>query len=214
MVISVPDGANFRFDGGTMYSDLIGSEEYKHYFTKGDSLVPPTDWERNNIGETSMRAVCHLDKSSNGAEGPKAKMTILIFPRSTDEMNELSDSTQSPAWPGVRILEASCIFSPSIAQWKDPICPLFVTGSPLTEAANCPSTQEIRHQIAAVMRTAKRPTACTSSRALKTQWEKATRDIEALEQEPTITWPEADRHQPEQGKHTTVNQWIYMHTVQ
>jgi len=199
MHITMPDGYTFRFNSGTLCSDMVACEDYKHYFTRGDNIIPPTDWGKFKLGETAIRAVCHLDKSSNGASGPAIKTTVLIFPRSVEEMMEISDHTQSPAWPGLRILEAQCAFAPDIGQWKDPACPIFMTGSPLTDAPNAPSIQEIRHRIAAVMRSAKRPTACTSGKALKTQWNKAINDVEALERDPTITWPAAPRQPAEQG---------------
>ena len=196
----MPDGDAFKFLSGTLSSDLIPGEDIKHFFMKENSVIPPTEWARYDLGEISIRAVCHMDKSSNGANGPAAKITILAFPRSVEDMIALSDHTQSPAWPGIRILEASCEFSPTVGQWKDPICPLFMVGSALSVAPNAPSLQEIRHRISAVMQTAKRPTACTTSRALKNQWTKAMEDVEGMEQDPNITWPDEIRQQPHQGK--------------
>jgi hypothetical protein len=49
------------------------------------------------------------------------------------------------------------------------------------------------------MRSARRPTVCTKQKTLKKQWEKGLENIEALEQEPTIVWPEAPRHAPAKG---------------
>ena len=203
MHVTIPDGSAFQFLSGTLSSDLIAAEDFRHYFTRGEDVIPPTDWNRLHIGETTLRAICHLDKGSNGNTGPAAKTTVLIFPKSREEMSEVSDGTQSAAWPGIRILEATCPFSPVNPLWKDPICPIFVIGAQLSEAPNAPPLQEIRHHIAAIMRSAKRATACTTGRSLRTQWEKARTDVEALEQDPHITWPEAARPPADQGKNQT-----------
>jgi hypothetical protein len=163
--ITIPEGSTFRFNGGTMSSD----------------------------GETSMRAVCHLDKASNTGTGPKPKTTLLLFPRSAEEMNLLSDSTQSPAWPGIRILQVTSEFFPKMPSWKDPICPLLLLGGMYFDAPHLPSLADIRFNIAATMKSARLPTACTSSNSLARQWNKALSDIDRLEKEPTVTWPDAER---------------------
>jgi hypothetical protein len=56
--------------------------------------------------------------------------------------------------------------------------------------------------VAAIMRSAKRPTVCTKQKALQKQWEKALENIEELEKEPSISWPEAPRHAPAKGNNT------------
>ncbi len=46
------------------------------------------------------------------------------------------------------------------------------------------------------------PTICTKQKALQKQWEKALENIEELEKEPSISWPEAPRHAPAKGNNT------------
>ena len=198
--ITIPEGTAFRFNGGTMSSDLLPCESYKHFFAKAGNIIFPTDWAANKIGETSMRAVCHLDKASNTGTGPKPKTTLLLFPRSAEEMNLLSDSTQSPAWPGIRILQVTSEFFPKMPSWKDPICPLLLLGGMYHDAPHLPSLADIRFNIAATMKSARLPTACTSSNSLARQWNKALSDIDRLEKEPTITWPDAERPTVPAGK--------------
>jgi hypothetical protein len=50
------------------------------------------------------------------------------------------------------------------------------------------------------MKSARLPTACTSSNSLTRQWNKALSDIDRLEKEPTITWPDAERPTVPAGK--------------
>jgi hypothetical protein len=200
MTITIPEGSAFRFNGGTMSSDLLPCESYKIFFAKAGNIIFPTDWAANKIGETCMRAVCHLDKASNTGTGPKPKTTLLLFPRSAEEMSLLSDSTQSPAWPGIRILQVTGEFFPKMPNWKDPICPLLLLGGMYHDAPHLPSLADIRFHVSATMRSARLPTACTSSTSLARQWSKALADIDRLEKEPTITWPEAERPTVPAGK--------------
>ena len=54
--ITIPEGTAFRFNGGTMSSDLLPCESYKHFFAKAGNIIFPTDWAANKIGETSRVA--------------------------------------------------------------------------------------------------------------------------------------------------------------
>jgi hypothetical protein len=197
--VTVPDGAEFRFPNGTTASDLVPCENFKHHFSKNQQIIFPTDWAANKIGETSMRAITHLDKESN-ATGPKPKTTILLFPLSAEAMIQLSDATQNSAWPGIRILQHTGEFYPRPPGWADPICPLLLLGTHFAAAPNLPSLADMQFCIAAVMRSAKLPTACTSGAGLSRQWRKAINDIERLEKEPTVTWPAVARPTAPVGK--------------
>jgi hypothetical protein len=107
---------SFRFNDGTTASDPLACENYKHHFAKNGNVILPTDWSANKLGETCMRALCHLDKNSNAAPGPRPKTTLLLIPRSVDDMIQLSDNTQNPAWPGLRILQSTSEFFPKIPE--------------------------------------------------------------------------------------------------
>jgi hypothetical protein len=190
--ITLPQGHEFRFANGTTASDLLPCESFKHHYVKDQQIIFPTDWAANKVGETCMRAIVHLDKDSN-ASGPKPKATILLFPKSAEEMTQLSDSTKSPAWPGIRIIQQSGTFFPQLPQWSDPICPVLFLGTLYDAAPNLPSLEDIRFNIAAVMRSARLPTACATNAGLTRQWNKALSDVDRLDKDPTITWPEAPR---------------------
>jgi hypothetical protein len=194
LTLSIPDAGHFRFSSGT-----LACENFRHSFAKAGNIITPNQWEDNGVGEVSLQAVCHLDKLSNGRQGPAVKVTFLILPCNTDQLIELSDSTQSPAWPGLRILESTAEFFPKIPGWEDPICPLLIRGSARGEAPDLPTGQDLRFHTAEIMKTAKRPTVCTKLKALERQWKKALEDVEELEQEPTITWPSVPRPAPPIG---------------
>ena len=84
--------------------------------------------------------------------------------------------------------------------WKDPICPLLLLGGMYHDAPHLPSLADIRFHVSATMRSARLPTACTSNTSLARQWNKALADIDRLEKEPTITWPETERPTVPAGK--------------
>ncbi len=199
LTITPPEGTAFRFDSGTLCSDLIACEDYQHCFWQDGRVIVPPEWQNKRVGETSIRAICYLDKTSNGRLGPRVKTTILIFPHSVEELNQFSDATQSPAWHGIRVVENTCEFFPRVREWGERVCLLFLCGADYAEALNIPPPDELRFHVATIMRSAKRPTVCTKQMTLKKQWEKALENIEAPEQEPTIVWPEAPRHAPAKG---------------
>ncbi len=205
LTIHIPDGGIFKFAGGTLASDYVAGEDVRHSFTKGGNIIVPTERAANGVGDISIRVVCHLDKSSN-VKGPYIKATFLIFPHSVDE---LSAATLSPAWPGLRILENSCDFFPKSQEWKDPCCPLIMLGCTRLDNTNLPPGPEIRFHIAALMRSARRPTSCTKLKTLTKQLEKAMTSVEDLELEPSIVWPEFPRHIPVTGK----SNFHYINTV-
>jgi hypothetical protein len=197
--ITIPDGKTFIFTGGTLASDYVSGEDFSYSFSKDGSTIVPTEWTNHGVGEIAIRAICHLDKSSN-VKGPSVKVTILVFPNSIEELSELSAATLSPAWPGIRILENTCGFFPKSTDWKDPCCPLIMLGCTQLHNTNLPPGAEIRFHISALMRTARRPTICNKLSTLKKQLEKAMADVESMELEPTIVWPDVPRHAPNAGK--------------
>jgi hypothetical protein len=206
--ITIPDGKAFIFTGGTLASDYVAGEDFTYSFSKDGSTIVPTEWTNHGVGEIAIRAICHLDKSSN-VKGPSVKVTILVFPNSVEELSELSAATLSPAWPGIRILENTCGFFPKNTDWKDPCCPLLMLGCTQLHNTNLPPGAEIRFHISALMRTARRPTICNKLSTLKKQLEKAMTDVESMELEPTIVWPDTPRHAPNAGKKHNYHSIVY-----
>lgn len=208
LTLTIPDGSAFHFSNGTLASDYIAGEDVRHHFTKDGDIITPTEWPAYGIGEIAVRAVCHLDKSSN-VRGPCIKVTFLIMPHSYDEISGLGPHTLNPAWPGLRVLDTTCNLFPQHPSWKDPCCPLILLGSDYNLAPNLPEGREIRYHIAAVMKTAKRPTICNKQRSLAAKWAAAIRNVEELELDPLITWPAVPRHQPTTGEYLPFYNLVY-----
>jgi hypothetical protein len=202
--INVPEGGNFHFNAGTLASDFIACEDVKFRFEKNGRPLLPAEWPAHNVGEFAIRAVCHLAKNSNRGDGPALKYNILLFPASVGELKQLEPGSKSAAWPGAKLAEGTCPFFPGAGQtgWQDPICPLICRGSHASEAPNLPEGDEILYFVSAVMRTAKVAVTCSTAAILKAKWAKASSDVTTLEKEPVVTWPNAKRHAPPQGRST------------
>ena len=182
----VPDGSRFHFNNGTLASDPLACEEMKFYFTKAGEVVPPTEWPALGIRDFSLRCVAHLDKNSNKRDGPQLKYTVILIPLSVDELHQLEPASDSSAWPGFRLCEGSCRFFPATDQssWGEPICPLICRGSHVSDAPYLPTMEEIRFNIAAVMRTAKVAVPCKTANGWRKQQRKAEEDVTQLEKDP------------------------------
>ena len=195
-------GQQFRFTGGTLQSEHMDADNFDYSFHRGGQVIPQSERQANGLGNFSLRAFAHLDKSSNKAGNPLMKITILAAPLSADELTALSDRTQHASWPGLKILESKAAFFPlrPAAAWGCPIWPLLCIRDPSSTIHTTPSGQHLRFAIAAIMRTAALPTACTSRGALH---EKGQEAIDATADPdtryPSITWPAVDRPAPAQG---------------
>jgi len=198
--VTLPDSDAFQFAGGELCSDFLNQALVKFHFTKDtkDTSLPvlPTEWEANKLGQFSLRLMAHLDKASNGKAGPHFRVSVLLFPLSVDQLQELSDATQSSAWPGIRILEGKSELFPRAPPgcWG---CPLFPVLNTSLRAADCtaiPGGAHLRFAISELMQTAALPTACKSRAGLRKQMEDMTADPSLCEQLlPTMVWPSAPR---------------------
>lgn len=194
VTITLPPAEAFSFLDGTLASDYMDESEIQFVVARGHTPVLPTHYRRNNIAGLSLRMLVHLARGSNGNGGLAVKLTLLAFPRDTEELRDQSDATQSAGWAGIKIYEAESPLFPAapLGQWGNPIYPLLYRHS--TRVACEASNQELRSAIAALMRTACAPTACTSTAALQKFWDNAAADPASVQtRAPTVTWPHEER---------------------
>jgi len=188
-----PTGQAFRFNAGNMASDYLDGDNVNMTAAKGEQPILPTHWKDHGIGDCTLRIVAALDRSSNSRTGPVFKFTTLFFPHSVEQLDELSDNSQGPGWPGIKILEGKAALVPRApdGSWGCPIYPLIAAGKPVEDPAELPNGAELRYHIAKVLSSAKKPVACTSHRALAEKWKKIIEDEEQYEEAtPSVTWPE------------------------
>ena len=208
LAVNAPNGADFMFAGGRLCSDYVSCEKIGFRFIKAGELLAETEWERNGVGKFCVRLLAHLGKTSNGAAGPHIKFTLLMHPLDVDNLLEVSAAAQGPAWPGIKALEGQCGFFPVVpgGLWAAPCFPLIDVHQRASTCDKLPEGRQLLFAMAAVMRTATRPTACTSFNGLKRQVDKVKRDLEAAASPtlPTITWPEARRPDVQRGRRAVI----------
>jgi len=206
MHITLPDCSAFQFTGGELCSDFLPQALVKTAFTReGGQPVLPTEWEAYKLGSYSLRLIAHLDKSSNGRAGPHFRVSVLLFPLSVDELLELSEAVQSPAWPGIRILEGKSELFPRAPPgiWGCPLFPLINTSNRAEGCDVLPSGPRLRYAIAELLKSAVLPTACKGA-GLRKQMEGMAADPEAYEaRQPAVTWPTAPRPADNTGSQHT-----------
>jgi hypothetical protein len=201
VTITVPTADHFSFLDGGLTSDYMDHDQVDYVVSRGHTPILPAQYEANKIGGFSLRLVAHLSRSSNGRSGLAIRITLLVFPLGTDELRQETDATQSPAWAGIKLLEAECPLFPAapLNSWGCPVYPFLHKAD-----ANGPfaaNPKELQHAIAAIMGNASNPTACTSTVALKRFWQTMTADPEkALPRPPHITWPPCERPPVSGGK--------------
>ena len=190
--VKIPTGDQFKFLGGMLVSEYVNQSDLDFCFKEGEANLEPGTWEQHHLGNFSIRIVAHLGKTSNSGTGPHIKYTVLAFPLDADQLAALSDRTQSSAWPGIKILEGQSQFFPAAPEnfWGAPLFPLLNRANCADNGATWPKGDVLRYSMAAIMRTAALPTACTSYAGLNTQSKKILKNSSAADpKEPTVTWP-------------------------
>jgi hypothetical protein len=188
------DGQCFRFLSGTLFSDYAPQEAFKISYYKADQKIRAGEEHRHNIGKLCFRLFCHLDKTSNArqGQGPHWKLTTLAFPHAVEELEEETQLTMHPSWPGIKILEGKAGFFPraETVLWGCPIFPLLSAENRAAAVNSIPSGAVLRAAIAGLCSTAALPTACTTRpAALKKKQEIITSPPAQQGREPTVKWP-------------------------
>jgi len=190
--ITIPPGQEFSFVNGSLASEYVQQEAFKFSCRKNDSVILPTDYQAHGIGNITLRAVAYLDKSSNGANGPKIKFTVLVFPASEEDMLEMSDLAADVGWPGVKLLEGSAELCPPppVEGWGCPMLPIVIPATNPEAMTGFPSGGELRFAIAKVMATARLPVPCTAAAPMHKRWQKLIDDPSSMEERiPSVIWP-------------------------
>ena len=214
LTLTLPTADSFSFLDGGLASDYMDHDEVTYAISRGHTPVLPAQFDAHKIGEFSLRMIVHLSRGSNGRSGLAIKLTLLIFPLGADELRQETDAVQSPAWAGIKLLEAECGLFPGapLNSWGCPVYPLLHRAK---ESIQCTaSTKELHHAVAAVMCTASNPTACTSTVALKRFWTAMSADPEKAQPKPPhITWPQHERPPVSEGKHNLKDLQLFLRPI-
>ena len=175
----------------------------KYRVLKTSRILTEAEKKGSGVGEFCLRAIAHLGKASNGAGGPNIKITLLVHHLGADGITNLSGVTQSPSWPGIKLLEGQCqLFPPAAAgSWGAPILPLLNVENRAGNSESTPAGDQLRFAIASIMHTVAKPTWCISLGGLKKYMTKMLKDVDAVApNEPTITWPVVTQPGESEGK--------------
>ena len=106
--IITPPGEWFNFEGRRLFSEYLDQERVNYRVTKEGRILSEAEKKDNGVGNFSLCAITHLSKTSNNASGPHIKYTILVHHLGADNIADLREATQSPSWPGIKMLEGQC----------------------------------------------------------------------------------------------------------
>lgn len=207
--IKFPQADQFNFSSGGGFSEYLDSSHFEHSFHSVDedgqqTDIDTTDLQENGVGAFCLRIVAYPVKAVKPRAGVLVKVNVLLFPKTSDELDELCDATRSPSWPGIRVLETESQFFPTVANgtWGCPLLPIVIPGANLIDCQNVPSGRELRHAIGGVLRHVARPEAHIKPQTLKAHWDNIIKEPTSLKSRtPEYTWPKTARAEPTPGKY-------------
>ena len=207
IIVKVPTGEEFKFSGGSLASNYVDEKDLTFSISKAGAVIEEENWEAAGVGNLSLRLVAHLDKSSNGQKGPLMKLTVMIFPLSSEQLEKLSTATRNATWPGIKCMEEKCPFYPidQTGSWGAPFRPLLNVNNRAYNSNRTPGAAHLRYALAALMRSAVVPEALNSGTSVQKRCKAILADPEAAAgKEPDITWPESSRPEADEGRCSSI----------
>ena len=205
----------FTFNATGLTSDILPQENIHHgvVLMREDRAPRPVlegEYEGLGIGNFCLRMACTISKSSSVRKGVVLKYTVLIFPVSKDDMLATYELAQSPAWPGMRVMDGElAVWRRPATKWGCPILPFIMPGAPFEQLPRLPASDEIRHVIATIMERGVVPETGRTGAALLTKWRKlANNPADLSERAGPVTWPKTRPAAIAQGKSCHINYLI------
>jgi hypothetical protein len=97
VTFSFPHGGEFNFSDGSLASDYLEGKSVKIAFERAGQRVPQAEWQQSGITPFSLRLIAYLDKLSNKHD-PRIKFNLLFFLATREQMEEIADAVQGPAY--------------------------------------------------------------------------------------------------------------------
>jgi hypothetical protein len=182
-------GEEFKFCDGNMVSNYVNQDMLNCVVKKQGRVMDEQELEQ--LGQFSVRLVAHLDKTSNGRGGPTFKLTVLVFPKSAEQMESI-EGADSASWPGIKIVDAKASLFPSarLGAWGAPLYPLVITGDRAANSGKLPPGEVLRFCMGKLLGSAIVPTACTNRVGLARKWQQmAEQDPAVYQKQPAVQWP-------------------------
>jgi hypothetical protein len=207
LVIKTPRADIFKFGEGGLWSDLVDAEQLEatHMRTEEGGQTRPIateDLDNAGIGSFCIRMVCQLSKQASQARGLLAKYTILIFPKTKQEVLQEGAYARLGSLPGLKLCEGDMALGPPPTKpWRCPLVPLTLPGTAYESLAVAPAAERLRAAIGGIMAKATAPEICKTAATLATKWEKLRRSpTEAALKPPQINWPIQQKSPEPHGK--------------
>jgi len=205
LALTLKDGSVFQFSNGGLYSDIVAQDQLDYGFfalEEGRQPAPilQPDYEDWGIQSFSLRMLCIVSKNTSVKQGVVIKHTVLIFPEGKEELLAKYEAAQSPAWPGLKLVEGYLALLPKpTTAWRCPVLPFIRLG---TEGLDqLPTGKEMRRAIGATMAAAVKATTSRTAASLATRWTKLlTNPGELREESGDLRWPLTEISPQEKGK--------------
>ena len=199
LAITLKKACVFNFSAGWLASDIVAQEDIEHGFfavEEGQQPAPvlAADFEEWGISNFALRMLCTVSKNTSLRAGVVIKHTILIFPLGKDDLLAKYEAAQSPAWPGIRLVDGHMPLLPRPeTAWQCPVVPLIKRGSSDGEQRDWPQAADLRRAVAATMGAAWKATIARTASSLLNKWQKIANNPADLAQETgDLVWPTAE----------------------
>ena len=167
--ISIPSADIFTFKS-SMVSDLVDAREVSHAFFRGSQRIEEDEAEALVPGFTLRLFVIPTRENH-------AKVTLVLFPLSRDNLHELHPLAEDPNFPGLSLFSGEFPIGLPQSQpprppapWGCPILPVVVPGNSFSDCPTVPTGIEFRSKIALILRSVTKPEIKNGAATLTKRW--------------------------------------------
>ena len=168
--------------------------------SRGNTDIPEEEYEANKIGHFCLRPVIVPLSSS------KARVTLLVFPLTKEELETQHAHSGKAAFPGLELMTCDVDMFPRMNKdtgksWGCPIIPLICLVGDMDKNRSIPSTDDIKAAISATLRATVIPVTKRDLRTLAAAWQSIQESgpTKLKERSPDTLWPLWTRKQQSQN---------------
>ena len=189
LVLKDVDCKVFKF-GDSLSSDLVDSEDFDFHFTRDGTEI--TDEEEEHLGLHGFAIRAFIAPLS----GERAKLSLVLFPRSAASLEETLPLSSRAAFPGISLTSAEFNFAPLASAFLStnhgmPFFPALLPSQPFSSLPNFPSLLELKAAVTGVLRKLTKPECKKNHTTLLPRWEELISEGEVALKEltPDLLWP-------------------------
>ena len=169
----IEEASTFSFRTGSMVGEALDDDKVTwtvlRKSARGYTAVEEADYVEQKIGHFSIKPYVVPISAT------RAKVTLLVFPLSTEELESQHSHWRKTSFPGLELMQTEVDMFPVVTgetgkRWGCPLVPLLLLGGSVEEHPCIPTTEEIKQAISATLRAAVIPTTKRDCRTLVTLW--------------------------------------------